>query len=61
MNHYAEGMLDGRYSLNIFDDLSYLQYRGLIYRILLLNTPQLCCGDENSLAEGENMWYTYWL
>jgi hypothetical protein len=25
------------------------------YKKLLLNTPQLCCGDENSIAEGDDM------
>jgi ABC-type Fe3+ transport system substrate-binding protein len=32
-----------------------------IYKKLLLNTPQLCCGDENSIAEGEKVWYRYWV
>jgi len=26
-----------------------------IYKKLLLNTPQLCCGDENSIAEGDKV------
>jgi len=34
---------------------------GELYKKLLLNTPQLCCGDENSIAEGEKVWYRYWV
>ena len=31
------------------------------YKKLLLNTRQLCCGDENSIAEGEKVCYSYWV
>jgi len=37
------------------------EYTAVFYKILLLNTRQLCCGAENSIAEGEKVWYSYWV
>ena len=33
----------------------FIRYKKSVYKKLLLNTPQLCCGDENSIAEGDNV------